>query len=61
MDAKKRERMRGALERRRKDVEKWTKLEDSIAHKTDQRDGFTSKKEKAIVEVAILQSRLGVS
>ena len=61
MNAKKRERMRGALERRKKDVEKWTKLEDSMVHKTEQSEGFTSKKEKAIREVATLQSRLGVS
>lgn len=61
MDAKKRSRMLGALHRRKKDLEYWSKLEDSIPQKTDQRDGFTVKKEKAVHEVAILQSRLGVS
>jgi len=53
--------MLGALHRRKKDLEYWSKLEDSIPQKTDQRDGFTVKKEKAVHEVAILQSRLGVS
>ena len=60
MNAKKRQRCLGALHRRKNDLEHWRKLEDGIPDETDQKKGFTEKRECAEKEVTILQSKLGV-
>jgi len=61
MDAKKRQRCLGALSRRKADALRWEQLEDSMKIEGDQKEGFKRKKEKALEEIQILQSRLGVS
>jgi len=59
MDAKKRQRCLGALARRKHDVEHWEHLADSMKIEGDQKNSFLKKRDKALEEVRILQSKLG--